>query len=129
MSNLFRFYFHSIILENDRIRFFKFSILHYHYQFHFKRKFRTKLFLCLHFRFVLLGRKNIGAKSARKMLVKLTPGRSLHEWHVSQHCIPYLTTFNHSIYFVHFVIVLFIYSLSFQNSYFYGCTDTCQPRQ
>ncbi len=107
-----------------------FQIPHYHYQFHFKRKFRTKLFLCLRFRFVLLRRKNIGAKSARKMLVKLTPGRSLYEWHVSQHCIPYFTTFNHSIYFVvYFVIVLFIYSLSFQNSYFYGCSDTCQPRQ
>jgi hypothetical protein len=31
-------------------------------------------FLCLRFRFVLYWRKTVGAKAARRMLVKLTPG-------------------------------------------------------
>jgi hypothetical protein len=30
-------------------------------------------FLCLHFRFVLYGRKTVGAKAVLRMLVKLTP--------------------------------------------------------
>jgi hypothetical protein len=40
----------------------------------FVRKFRTKLFLYLDLRFVLFWCKNIGAKAAHNMLVKLTPG-------------------------------------------------------
>jgi hypothetical protein len=36
-------------------------------QFH---KHFTRSFLCLHFRFVLFWRKNMGAKDALKMLVK-----------------------------------------------------------
>ncbi len=31
-------------------------------------------FLCLHFRFVLYWRKTVGAKAARRMLMKLSPG-------------------------------------------------------
>ncbi len=47
----------------------------------YARLFRTKVsceaFLYLNLRFVLFRRKNIGAKAARNMLVKLTPGHTI----------------------------------------------------
>jgi len=36
-------------------------------------------FLSFHFGFVFFWRKNIGAKGARKMLMKLTPGGQFHQ--------------------------------------------------
>ncbi len=42
---------------------------------------KTHIFLRLNFRLILLWRKKIGVKAARKMLVKLTPECTLNETH------------------------------------------------
>jgi len=44
------------------------------YGFFFIKKSFEQLFVYLHFGFVFFRQKNIGAKAAPKMLVKLTPG-------------------------------------------------------
>jgi hypothetical protein len=51
------------------------SILPTFYARLFRTKVSRKTFLYLDFRFVLFWRKNIGAKSARILLVKLTPDK------------------------------------------------------
>jgi hypothetical protein len=47
----------------------------------YEQLFHTKVFcaafMCLQFGFVIFWRKDFGAKAARKMLVKLTPGVSV----------------------------------------------------
>ncbi len=43
-------------------------------------KYFCAAFICLQFGYVIFGRKDLGAKAAHKMLVKLTPGG--RRWHL-----------------------------------------------